>query len=116
MALTKENKYGSISISNAALASVAGDSASECYGVVGITKKGGFGSKIVRLLKRNDFDNGIIVEKGKKGYKLSLYLVIANKVKIPEVLSQVQKKVRYDVERYFKINLEEVNVFAQDIK
>ena len=36
MALTKENEYGSINISNSALASVAGDSASECYGVVGL--------------------------------------------------------------------------------
>ena len=116
MALTKENQYGSINISNSALASVAGDSASECYGVVGIAPKNDFKSKIVKILKPHEFDNGILVSKGKKGYIISLYIVVASKVKITEVLSEVQKKVKYDVERNFKIVLEEVNVFATDIK
>ncbi len=116
MALSKVNEYGSINISNSALASVAGDSASECYGVVGIAKKGDLKSKIVRILKPHEFDNGVSISKGKKSYIISIYLVVASKVKITEILSEVQKKVKYDVERYFKISLEEVNVFAADIK
>ena len=115
MSLTKENQYGQINISDNALASVACDSALECYGVLGIAKKGVL-SKIVRILKPHEYEDGIVISKGHNGYKISLYLVIATKVKITEVLSEVQKKVKYDVERYFKIKLEEVNVFASDIK
>ena len=116
MTLSKETEYGQIVVSNEALAKIAGDSASECYGVVGLTKKGGFSSRFVRILKPHEFYNGMAISRGKKGYKISLYLVIARGVKIPEILNQVQKKIKYDVEKYFSIKLEEVNVYAQDIK
>ena len=115
MPLTKENQYGQINISNNALASVACDSALSCYGVLGIARKGVI-SKIVRILKPQEYEDGIVIKKGRNGYIISLYLVIATKVKITEVLSEVQKRIKYDVERYFKIKLEEVNVYASDIK
>ena len=115
MAVTKKNKFGQVSISIDAIASVAGDTALECYGVVGIANRSSVHEVIAEILKKESFAKGIVIDKEKNGYSLSLYLVIAPNVKITEVLSEVQKKVKYDLERSFGIKVYKLHVFAQDI-
>lgn len=116
MALNKKTALGEISISNQAIASVVADAALECYGVVGISAKNALHQKINELLKRKDFEKGVIVSKSRKGFDIDLYLVIAFDVKITEVLHEVQKKVKYVVEKKFGVTIESVNVFAQLLK
>lgn len=114
MAVTKKNKFGQINISTDAIASVAGDAALECYGVVGIASRASIREAIGEILLKDNFVKGIIVDKVKDSYNVSLYLIIARNVKITEVLSEVQKKVKYDLEKTFAIKVKRLNVFASD--
>lgn len=116
MALSKKTSLGEISISNKAIASVVADAALECYGVVGLSAKTALHEKINELLKRNDFEKGVLVYKGRKTYNIDLFLVVAFDVKITEVLHEVQKKVKYVVEKKFGVTIESVNVYAQLLK
>jgi len=116
MSLNKKTALGGITISNKAIASVVADASFECYGVVGLAAKTALHEKINELLKRNDFEKGVIVYKTRKSFSIDLYLVIAFDVKITEVLREVQKKVKYVVENKFGITLDAVNVYAQSLK
>lgn len=116
MVALKNSKFGNINISKEAIASICGESALSCYGVVGIASKSSLHSVIAEILKKDSFARGVTVSKEKNGYSINLYLVIARDVKITEVLSEVQKKVKYDLEKTFSIKIKSLNVFANDIK
>lgn len=116
MNINTKNEYGSIDISMETIATVAGRAATECYGVIGLTSKTTLEQYVSELLKIEDYVKGVYARKNKKGYEVDLYLVCANGVKLPEILSEVQKKVKYDLERTFEIKFAAVNVFVQDIR
>ena len=116
MNVTKNTKYGQIDVTVEAIASVVGESATSCYGVVGIAPKSALHSAIAEILKKDSFAKGVYVTKEKVGYSINLYLVIARDCKITEVLSGVQEKVKYDLQKTFGIKIKSLNVFANDIK
>lgn len=116
MAVTKKNKFGQVTISIDAIATVVGEAALECYGVIGIANRSQVHEVIGEILKKDSFAKGIVINKEKNGYSLSLYLIVAKNVKITEVLTEVQKKVKYDLEKAFGIKVFKLNVYAQDFK
>jgi uncharacterized alkaline shock family protein YloU len=100
-----------------AIASIAGEAASEVYGVVGLASRNSLRENINELLKKDDYIKGVYCRKSKKqGYEVDVYIYVAYGVKITEVVTEVQKKVKYVLERTFQIPFAHVNVFVQDIK
>ena len=87
----KSNSYGNIDISLEAISSAAANTTIQCYGVVGMAKKNSF----------NEID---------------LFMIVAFGVRITEVVSEVQKKVKYDLEQKFNIKFKAINVYVQGIK
>jgi uncharacterized alkaline shock family protein YloU len=116
MVVGKPTPYGGINISMEAIASVAGEAASECYGVVGLVSKKSIRENINELLKKDDYIKGIYCRKKKEQYEVDVYIIVAYGVKITEVVSEVQKKVEYVLERTFEVTFLKVNVFVQDIQ
>lgn len=116
MVIDKSTPYGAINLTNEVIASVAGEAASECYGVVGLASKNSLRENINELLKKDDYVKGVYCTKKKDGYEVEVYIVVAYGVKITEIVSEVQKKVIYVLEKTFQIPFKQVNVFVQDIK
>ena len=116
MSINQKTPYGGIDISTEAIASVAGKAVSECYGVVGLASKNSLRDNISELLNAEDYVQGIYAKKTKKGYQVDVYLFLAYVVKVNEILSEVQKRVKYVLEKTFEIKFASVNVFVQDIK
>lgn len=116
MSLNKKTQFGKITITNKSIASVVADAALECYGVIGLSAKNSLHKKSSLILKKEDFDKGVFVYKSHKSFSIDIYLVIAFDVKITEVLHEVQKKVKYVVEKKIGVNIESVNVYAQYLK
>ncbi len=116
MGIDQITPYGGINISIEAIASVAGKAASECYGVVGLASRSSLRESVFELLKVEDYVKGIYARKGKKGYEVDIYVYCAYGIKLTEVASEVQKKVKYELEKTFGIKFAGVNVFIQDIK
>ena len=115
MAVKKITPSGGINISLQAIASVAGSAAIECYGVVGLSAKNSLSDQVNKLLGKKNFEQAVVCEKEKKGYSISLYLVVASETKITEVIREVQKKVSYVLEKTFGIEFKKVNVYVQGV-
>ena len=116
----QKHKYGEVSISIDAIASVAGDAATMCYGVVGLSPRPSFvdrfPNQVKKGLEKEDYSKGIYAIKTAKGYDVSLYLYVAYGVKITEVCSEVQKRVKYVLEKTFQMKFSSVNVYVMDVK
>ncbi len=116
MVIDKSTPYGGIEVSIEAIAQVAGEAALDCYGVSGLAPKNSLRENINELLN-TDFKRGVYCRHGKKGgYEVDVYLYVAYGVKITEVATEVQKKVRYDLEKTFQMPFRQVNVIVADIK
>lgn len=116
MEIKKTNSLGKIDISLRAVADLAGSTVQSVYGVVGLVSKKNFANPLSEFLKREDFQDGVMVKKGKKGYEISLYLVLSKDVKIAEVVYEIQKQVNYVLSKNFGIPFETVNVFVLAVK
>lgn len=116
MSIQKITSYGTINISTDAIASVTADAALDCYGVVGLAPKNSVHQVITELLKRDSYAKGVIATKEKKGYSIEVYLVVSYGVKITEVLSEVQKRVKYELLKAFGSTIVSIDVFAQSLE
>ncbi|MEG0415299.1 MAG: Asp23/Gls24 family envelope stress response protein [Erysipelothrix sp.] len=116
MAIEKSNEFGTINISNEAIAMLAGGVVTECYGVVGMASQQIFKDGLAELLKGENFSKGVIVKNTEEGFNLDLYIIVSYNVKISEVVLEVQKKAKYMLEKTLQIAVNSVNVYVQGIK
>ena len=103
-------------ISSEEIAGIAGEAASSCYGIVGLVPRNNLLDAAREILAREEYGKGIYVRKLTKGYEVDVYVACAEGVKIPEVLSQAQKKIAYELSRSFPERLIAVNVYCADIQ
>jgi len=111
MPIKHVTSLGDIQVSNEAIATVVGDAILECYGVVGLAS-----NSTRKILKNNEYVQGVVVHDDKGHVSISVYVVLAYSVRITEVLSEVQKKVRYVVNQSFSIRSCKVNCYAVGLK
>lgn len=117
MAVKKTTQFGSIKISHKVIATVAGNAALECYGVVGLTKKNSLREAVYEVLKKDEMVEGILVVDEENGYRVDVSIIAAADCKITEILSEVQKRVRYVLKQKFNgVEFTSVNIFCQGIK
>ncbi len=116
MVTDKSAPYGGITISKEAIAEIAGDAATECYGVVALSPRSRLAKNLESVLERKDYGQGIYIRRKKDDYEVDVYIVIAYGVKVTEVLSEVQKKVAYVLQKTFGLPFRTVNVYVQDIR
>ncbi|MCQ2794556.1 MAG: Asp23/Gls24 family envelope stress response protein [Bacilli bacterium] len=117
MTIEKISSTGGIDISTNAIASVVGSAAIECYGVVGLSARHGLRDNVDNLLGRENFQQGVTCEKDKKkGYIVNVYIIVANDTKITEVANELQKKIKYVLEKTFGIKFNKVNIYVQGVR
>lgn len=118
--MKKENSSNKVvEVSTSDLATLAGVTACSVYGVVGLLDAKNISnqsSKFFKLIRKEDYKNGVSVKKIKDAYEVSLYVVCAKSVKIVEVIYEIQKQVKYSLKKKYKVNLNKVNVFIQGVK
>jgi uncharacterized alkaline shock family protein YloU len=117
MAISKKTPLGQINISPEAIGQLAATAALSSYGVIGIAEKSLLiGETSTKPLKAKDYNKGVFVKIRKNAFVVDLYLVCAYGVKITEIVTEVQKKVKYDLEKKFSVTFPTINVFIQAIK
>lgn len=116
MTVEKKTNYGSISVSEEAVASLAGGVITESYGVVGMASKQILKDGWAELLKKENYTKGVVVRNGKSGLEIDLYIVVSFGVKISEVVTEAQKKVKYMLEKSLSQEVAQVNVFVQGVR
>ncbi len=114
--IEKNTQLGNINFSHEVVAQTAGGAATECYGVVGMASQKMLKDGFYELLKKDNFSRGIITRDGLTGLIVDMYIFVGYGMKISEIVYEVQKKVKYVLEKSLDVRVEAVNVYVQGIK
>ena len=116
MTVEKKTNYGNINVTTESVASLAGGVITECYGVVGMASQKVIKDGWAELLKKENFSKGVVVRRTEAGLEIDLYIIVSFGVKISEVVSEAQKKVKYVLEKSLSEEIAAVNVFVQGVR
>ncbi|MFV0480032.1 MAG: Asp23/Gls24 family envelope stress response protein [Anaerorhabdus sp.] len=116
MSIEKSTNLGNINISEEAIATLTGGIVTECYGVVGMASKKILRDGLAELLKKENYSKGIVVRKKDGILELDVFVIVGYGVKVSEVVMEVQKKIKYMLEKTLQIELNSVNVYVQGVR
>ena len=115
MSVNTVNAYGRITVTEEAIAEVAGSSALECYGVVDFVPKN-LSDSFSDLLKKKKNSRGVRVLTNGDRIFIDLYVVMKYGVSIDAVAQTLKKTVKYDVEKFTGMVVDTVNVNVLGIR
>jgi len=104
-------RLGRITISSDAIAQIVAETASECYGVVGM--KGSLRGQLARARGR---PRGIEIRQNGGGVTVDLHVVVEYGLNLAEVASSVGNRVVYEVERLTGLPVRAVEVHVDDVR
>jgi uncharacterized alkaline shock family protein YloU len=107
---------GRITISSDVIAHIVGETALECYGVVGMVARGPVKGPVRRLLRRDAVTQGISVGCDGDGVTIELHAVVEYGLNLAEVASTVRNRVAYEVERLTGLRVRSVEVHIDDVR
>ena len=115
MSIKVENNLGSVNITKDVIANIAGSSAVECYGLVGMATRSTT-SGIVNLLKKENLSRGVKIEETDEGLTIELFVIVQFGTKISVVAENIIEKVKYNVENQTGLKVNKVNVNIEGMK
>ena len=115
MPINRKTSLGQIRISDNAIATLAGTTVNECYGVVGMISKNYLADGYSALLKKENYSKGVVVKNDKQGINVDVYVDISYGVKSSEVVAQLQERVKYALEKTLNMDVNSVNVHIEGI-
>lgn len=107
------DEFGGIKITDDVVAIIAGISAGEVPGVVGMS--GSIVGDVAEILGRKNLTKGVKVEVGEKEAAIDLYIIVEYGYRIPEVAWEIQEKVKKAVESMTGLSVVEVNIHIQGV-
>lgn len=116
MSVELKNEFGRIDISNDVVAQIAGGSAIECYGIVGMASKHQIRDGLTDILRKENFAKGVIVRQEGEDLHIDMYVIISYGTKISEVAYQVQSKVKYTLDKTLGMAVNSVNIYVQGVR
>ena len=117
---TLSSELGRITISSDAIAHIVGETARECYGVVGMAARGPVGKLLGR---REHLTQGIQIARGSAsgegdgdGVTIDLHVIVEYGLNLAEVASTVRNRVAYEVGRLTGLPVRAVEVHIDDVR
>lgn len=109
------SQMGAVNISQEVLASIAGNAATECYGLVGMASRT-LQDGIAELLGRDAVSKGVEVKVDGEQVVIELYIIVEYGVRISEVARNIQERVKYSVENLTGLRVNGVNINVQGVR
>lgn len=109
------NEKGSIIINEDVIAKIAGLSAIECFGIVGMTTVG-VKEEIAQILKREHLTKGVRVRFDEGDIVVDFHIIVAYGVSIATVCQNLLSNVTYSVEQYTGMNVKKINVYVDGVR
>ena len=111
---TVSGPTGKVEISEGAIASLVRDAVLQCYGVVGMAPSS-LRSSLARRLGQDDPRRGIEIEVEGEHIEITLSVILEYGTRISEVAQNVQRTVKYAVERALGMTVAAVHVHVQGL-
>ena len=115
MSVHTTNAYGRITITDDAIAQVAGFNALECYGVMDLVSQR-LSDNISELFRRHPVGRGVKIAANGDRIFVDLYVVLKYGVSIEAVAESLKKSVRYGVESFTGMLVNSINVNVVGVK
>ncbi len=109
-----QTELGKIVLTEELLATLAGQAAVECYGLVGMASLN-MRDGLAELLKKENLARGVKIYFEDDKLVIDLFVMVGYGTRIPEVASNVMEKVRYTMEKVTGIPVAKVNVKVQGV-
>jgi uncharacterized alkaline shock family protein YloU len=112
---TLSSELGRITISSDAIAHIVGETARECYGIVGMAARGPVGKLLGR---RERLTQGIQIARDTvgDGVTIDLHVIVEYGLNLAEVASTVRNRVSYEVGRLTGLPVRSVEVHIDDVR
>lgn len=110
-----ENELGVISIHHEVIARIAGYAAIDCYGIVGMAAKN-VKDGLVQLLKIESLTKGIKMRVNANKVNLDLHIIVEYGTNISAIADNIISTVKYSVEEYAGLEVEDVNIFVDGVR
>ncbi len=115
MSVSTSNIYGTISITDYAIAKVVSHASLECYGIVEMVSRK-ISDSIADLFKKGKSTKGVkVVTSGDRIY-IDVYVIIKFGVSISAVAESLKEAVKYQVEKFTGMIVNTVNVNIVGVK
>lgn len=115
MSAKLENELGIITIDNEVIAKIAGITAMECYGIVGMAAKNvkdGF----FQLLKVESLTKGIKVVIDENKIFLDFHIIVEYGTNISAIADNIISTVKYKLEQTLELEVEKINIFVEGVR
>ena len=110
-----ENDLGMISITSEVFTSIAGEAATNCFGVKGMAYRS-MTDGLVHLLRREAMSKGVKVTYNEDGtVSIELHIVVENGVNIATVCRSIMSEVKYVVTKNTGVEVREINVCVDSV-
>ncbi|RDW17876.1 Asp23/Gls24 family envelope stress response protein [Oceanobacillus chungangensis] len=116
MSIELNTKDGLVTITNDVIATIAGGTAVECYGIVGMASKSQIRDGIAEILRKENYSRGIIVRQEDDELHIDMYIIVSYGTKISEVASNVQSQVKYTLNKSLGLNIDSINIYIQGVR
>ena len=110
-----ENGNGMITISSDVIATIAGDAATRCYGVVGMAVRNK-ADGIASLLKKDAMSKGIKVIVEDDGLTVDVHVIVGYGINIKTTSESIIESVKYNVESITGFEVKQVNVNVESVR
>ena len=110
-----ENDLGVITIDNEVIARIAGITAMECYGIVGMAAKNvkdGF----FQLLKVESLTKGIKVIVDENKISIDFHIIVEDGTNISAIADNIISTVKYKIEQTLELEVEKINIFVEGVR
>ncbi len=115
MSVNTRNAYGKIIITDEAIGTVAGMSARSCYGIVDMVSRR-LTDSIAAMLNKQSVSKGVKVTTYNDRIYIDLFIVVKYGVSINAVAESIKESVKYNVEKFTGMFVEQVNVSVVGVK
>ena len=112
MAAAIINQYGKISISDTVIARIAGLTATQCMGVVGLAAAEG----LTDLLRKDSVDRGVRVRSDGETVDVTLSIIVKYGVSIAAVAENIIETVTYKLENLTGLTVQGVEIIVRGIQ
>lgn len=115
MSGTIKNSLGLITISDDVISTIAGYSAVENYGIVGMSAQRA-GESFFEFLGRENVRKGVTVSMGEDACAIDLYVIVEYGVSLHAVAQNVIENVTYRVREFTGLAVSSVNVHVEGVR
>lgn len=113
--IRRENELGTIAVSNSVYTKIAGNAATNCFGVKGMAIRS-VSDGLVHLLRRESMAKGVLVTENDDGsINIDLHIMIDQGVNIPALGQSIVSEVRYMVSNQTNTEVKKVNVIIDSM-